>query len=325
MFNIPINKKSLKILITITISIIFLIVLFTLFLKNKDLNKLNQASKNIVHLNSSLKSKEKDGTFDSSSACKLLDTNKSSLNKSIINLSTLKLNDRNLETLKDQLYDYSQLNLKLYNSSLAILNNRNAENFEKLYEDLIKSEKDVLLATDNLSKKGLVISFPKEANIFFSNINRYVNQVYKSNREKDIYDEQKRDFIYNMNDILNNFTSLQDDFRPAISKIREDNRDLSILLCDINNKRSSFNDIKNKSYSISIPIGADKCYESLEEMLNSFESYINSLENNIKTEVNLPSNKKENIESLYEDTYNKYSTFLECFDTFKTSIYSYKN
>ncbi|MBW6410431.1 hypothetical protein [Clostridium weizhouense] len=325
MFNISINKKSLKILITLTISIMFIIVLFTLFLKNKDLNKLNQASKNIVHLNSSLKSKEKDGTFDSSSACKLLNSNKSSLDKSIANLNTLKLNDKNLETLKNQLYDYSKLNFKLYNSSLAILNNENAENFEKLYEDLIKSEKDVLLATDNLSKKGLAISFPKEANIFFSNINRYVNGLYKNNREKDIYDEQKRDFICTMNEILNDFTSLQEDFRPAISKIREDNRDLSILLCDINNKRSSFNDIKNKSYSVSIPVGTDKCYESLEEMLNSFESYINSFERNVKTEFNLSSNKKDNIESLYEDTSNKYLDFLECLDTFKTSIYSYKN
>ncbi|SFC82813.1 hypothetical protein [Clostridium uliginosum] len=327
MFNISVDKKLLKILLPLTACIIFILILLTLFIKNNDINKLNKISKNIVHVNASLKFIEKDGVFDSLSASELLQDKKSSLNDLINNLNELKLNNSNLEPLKKDLSNYINLNLNLYDCSLDILNNKNPENFETSYKKLVDNEKAILISTQNFSKTKLSISFPKEANTFFANLNKYVNNLYKLTREKDIKDEQKRDFILNMNNIYDSFSNLKQDFKPALIKIREDNRDLSVLLYDIKDKKSSFSDIKNKSYSVSIPIGGESCYETLEEMLNSYNSYINSLEQSVKNEIALlnESSSKKNIDDIYEDTFNKYSDFLDYLEAFETAINLYKN
>ncbi|NFI05522.1 hypothetical protein FC959_14160 [Clostridium botulinum] len=328
MINFSIDKKIFKIISLLCGLFILILILLTLFFKNTELNKINKISKTIVTINSSLKLDENDATLDFKNTKQILNENLNLLNSLDNNLTNLALKKSDSNKLKSNLSNYLKLNINLYNSIISILNNKNNENFQSLYQDLIKNEEALTKETDKLSEAGVKISIPKSLKKFFISLNRSLNESYKSIRENDIISEQKRDFFVQINDLLNKFSSLKNDVKPALEKIREDNRDLSIVIYDINEKRSNFNTIKDSSISISIPVGGENCYEALEEIIASYDSYINSLEKSIKNEMNLRDKSKStlnNIDELYTDTFDKYDYFLSCFDNLQKAILSYKH
>lgn len=334
---IKLYKKNLKFIIPISTIIILLLIVLTVSLKNNDITKLTKISKEIVNINTSLRDGVKNNTFDYNSAYNLLQNNLKSFNNIHSDLNTMTLKKNSSEEMKALLLEYTNLNIDLYNSALNILNNHEIEDFTNLYKNLIANEKNILKASDDLSDSKLNISFPKSADLFFVSLNNYINNLYKLNREKDISASQKLDFLLYTNSIISDFSSLKEDLQTALIKIREDKRDLSILLNDINDKRSKFSEIKNKSYSVSIPSGAQNCYTSLEDMINSYEVYINSLESSVKSEIIL--NKENNnkvslsinhkssrdLDEKYADAFDKYSNFISSFELFQNAISDYKN
>lgn len=58
-------------------------------------------------------------------------------------------------------------------------------------------------------------------------------------------------------------------------------------------------------------------------MLNSYEVYINSLQKSVETEINEPTST--DIDSNYDDSFDKYKSFLSYFDSFENAINDYKN
>lgn len=335
---IQLYKKNLNFIIPISTILILLLIVLTVSLKNNDITKLTKLSKEIVNINTSLKEGVKSNTFDYNVAFDLLQNNLESFNNIRSELNTISLKKNSSEEMRTLLLDYVTLNIDLYNSALNILNNQDVEDFANLYKNLINNEKNIIKASDHLSNLELNISFPKSADSFFVSLNNYINNLYKSNREKEISASQKLDFLLYTNSVISDFSRLKEDLQAALIKIREDKRDLSILLNDINDKRSEFSEIKNKSYSVSIPSGAQNCYTSLEDMINSYEVYINSLESSVKSEITL--NKENNtaknslsithkssidLDEKYADAFDKYSNFISSFDSFQNAISDYKN
>lgn len=327
-------KKSFKFLIPIFTIIILILIVLTLYLKNNDIIKLTKISQEIVNMNESLKDAAQNNTFDYDKACIILQNNLEHFNNIHSELNSIQLKKPGSKEIKDLLSSYINLNINLYDSALKILSDKEVEDFSILYKNLIANEKKILKASTDLSSSELDIYFPKSANIFFVSLNNYINTFYKSNREKDISTSQKLDFLLYVNSVIRDFSKLKEDLQTALIKIREDKRDLSILLNDINDKRSAFSEIKNKSYSVSIPSGAQDCYISLEYMINSYEVYINSLESSIKSEIALNSNNNSlsknykstnSIDEDYSDTFDKYSNFISTFESFQNAISDYKN
>lgn len=337
---IKLHKKNIKIIIPISAIIIILLIVLTLSIKNNDMTKLTKISKEIVTINTSLNTAIKDDGFDYPKACEVLKNNLELFNNVNSELQSIKLKKTTSEEMKQALSDYINSNVVLYNSALDILNNQELENFSNLYKSLVQNEKTILKTSNDLSNSSLNIYFPKSANTFFVGLNNYINTLYKSNRDNEILNSQKLDFLLYINGVFSDFSGLKEDVHDALVKIREDKRDLSVLLDDINNKRSIFSEVKNKSYSISIPSGAQDCYSALEEMLNSYEVYLNSLEtsvkseiafskgnNNSKTSMTLFENYKssDDIDNSYADTFDKYSTFISSFESLENTVSDYKN
>lgn len=330
--------KNLKLIIPISIISILLLIVLTLSLKNNDIVKLIKISKEIVNINTSLGEGVKNQSFEYNTAYDLLQSNLKSFKNISSDLNNMPLKQNNSKEMRDSLLDYTNLNIALYDSALNILNNGEVEYFSNFYNILLTNEKQILKASNDLSNSKLDISFPKSANLFFISLNNYINTLYKSNREKDISDSQRLDFLLYTNSVVSDFSTLKEDLYVALIKIREDKRDLSILLNDINNKRSKFTSIKDKSYSISIPSNAQNCYASLEDMINSYEVYINSLESSVKSEIalnkenintktklSINSKSTRNLEEKYSDTFDKYSSFISSFELFQNAISDYKN
>ena len=333
-------KKYMSYLIPILAFIVLLLIVLTLYLKNNDINKLSKLSNEIVSLNSSLKSATLNENFDYDKACIVLESNLNSLKDIKSRISQLELKKSESEKIRQSLNNYININMDLYTVSLNILKNKEVESFPALYKDLINKEKILLESSISISNSSINVNLPKDANIFFVKLNKYINDLYKSNRENDINNSHKLEFLLSINNIFSDISTLKEDIKPALEKIREDKRDISILLDDINKKRSILSAIKDKSYSISIPVGAENCYSSLEEVINSYTIYIDSLESSIKNEISnskISNNTKtkktistliihpNNINDLYSDTFEKYSDFLSSINSFEDSLSAYKN
>ncbi|AOR22453.1 hypothetical protein [Clostridium taeniosporum] len=327
MINFSIDKKTLKIVSLLSSLFILILILLTLFFKNTELNKINKISKTITTINSSLKFDENDANINFKNTNELLNKNLNLLTELDNGLNNLNFKKSTSNELKNNLKDYLKTNIDLYNSIISIINNKNNKYFQVLYENLIKNQQNFLKETDTLSKSNIKISLSKNLKTFFSDLNKFLNKSYKSVRENDILNEQKRDFFIQVNDLLNRFSELKDDVKPALEKIREDKRDLSVVMCDINEKYSNFNKIKDSSLSISIPVGADDCYEALKETISAYDSYINSFKKSVQDEMNLYENSKSNfnnVDDLYVDSFDKYNYFLSNLDNLQKSILSYK-
>jgi hypothetical protein len=98
---------------------------------------------------------------------------------------------------------------------------------------------------------------------------------------------------------------------PALKKIREDKRSLDVLLKDIKDKRSKFNDIKNRSYGLTIPEGGNECYNLLQDAINYYELYITTLENSIIVEKTSQNGDNKEIEENYSNSFSKYNDFIK--------------
>ena len=324
---IKFKSKDIKFSI-ITLSTLFIsIIVLTLSFKNNDLHKLSIVSQEICNVNKDLGSTINNTDFNLNESINILKKNLVELQNLNNSLENINVTDKNIN-LKNQLSSYIQSNIKLYESSLSILSMQNPNKFSSLYNDLLKSEQNILINTDSFKNSKLNLYFPEEANIFFIKLNQYVNDSFKSTREKDIIYSQKQDFLIGINSILSDFSYLKEDLQPIINNIKDTKRSLSILIGDINTKRSKYLEIKEKSYSMTLPNGSQECYESLIEMLNSYEIYLNSIERSIKYDID---NSKANdnklnadINNNYKDSFDKYNTLTSCYDDLKNNIKIYK-
>lgn len=324
---IKFKSKYIKFSIITLIMLFISIIVLTLSFKNNDLHKLSIVSKEIFNVNKDLGSTINNTDFNVNESIDILKKNLVKLQKLNNSLENINVKDKNIN-LKNQLSSYIQSNIELYESSLSILNIQNPDKFSSLYNDLLKSEQIILINTDKLKNSKLNISFPKEANIFFIKLNQYVNASFKNTREKDIIYSQKQDFLIEINSILSDFSYLKEDLQPIISNVKDTKRSLFILISDINTKRSKYLEIKEKSYSMTLPNGTQECHESLIEMLNSYEIYLNSIESSIKYDIDnakVNDNKlNADINNNYKDSFDKYNTFVSCYDTLKNNIKIYK-
>ena len=87
--------------------------------------------------------------------------------------------------------------------------------------------------------------------------------------------------------------------------IKESNRDLKVLITDIENKLSSLQELKNNLYSLPIPEQANDSFLALENSLKSYDKYINYFYKGLLDEIE---NKK-----TPEDYYDKSSTLFDEF------------
>lgn len=322
---IKFDFKNIKFYIIVLIMLTVSFILLTLCFKNNDLYKLSTVSQAIYNLNKDLDTTVHDNTFNFPDSKNIFQEKIFKLQKLNSYLDDIKIDNKNIN-LKHQLSSYIQSNITLYESGLAILNMQNPNKFSYLYNNLIKSEQNILKNTNNLKNSKLNISFPKEANIFFLNLNQYVNDSFKKIREKDIIYSQKQDFLIQMNLILSDFSYLKENLEPVINNIKNTHRSLSILLEDLNMKNSKYFEIKNKSYSIILPYGTENTHSSLIEMLNSYEIYINSMEHSIQYDIENSNDykSKNSINNKYKDSFDKYNTFLSCYNDLINNIKIYK-
>ena len=320
------NDSSKKIPKNSYIFILYIFI-FILFLgslkyfysdKYKSKKTLNSTFSDINSINNNLSSSIKDNTIDTEKASTLL-------KEGLSELSTLKdnliiIDDSLLKTpnIKKDLYDSLENTILLYNylfNSLSspkdIANNESIDNFNNLIENCNLSYEK---ASSYNNKK---IKFSKETLSFFNNYSGYLNTLIKINRDLEFLSKQNREFIIKLEKLKTSMETLNEDFSLAINKVREDKRDLSVIIDDIYLKESLFQDFKEIVFALSIPDGYLNTSNYLLDYINYYEIYITLIKNAViyektcsdlekySNEINKnyknASSKREDVLASYED------------------------
>lgn len=324
--NFKLNKKLLYILgLSIVLPLIILLFI-NLFPKNKDINHINSICKNIENCNNILGNCLTSDKLDTSKSQDVLSENILTLNDIKTELSNLDLKDNNNTVLKEKALEAIDYNISLYDNGINLLKNQKSIDINNKFNDYKSTYTLLLKSYDTLEALGIHISMSNETKNYFESTFYYFNSIIKLTRDNDIKVNQKKSYASNLDDCIKSFNDIDEDLKPALDKIREDNRSLDVLLQDLKDKKSKLNDIKNKTYCISIPEDGMDCYDLLQDTINYYDLYITSLEHAIMIEKSsTDSDDKKNIEENYENSFSKYNDFLSSLKNLNSELDKFNN
>lgn len=324
--NFKLNKKLLYILGLVLIIPLIILVLINLFPKNKDITQLNTLCENIENCNNTLNTCLNDDKLDTSKSKDVFSNNILTLNNIKSQISSLALKDENNTVIKEKTLEALDYNISLYDDGINLFKNQKNINLNDKFNDYKNTYTQLLKSYDTLDSLGIHISMSNEVKNYFESTFYYFNSIIKLTRDNDIKVNQKKSYVSNLDDCIKSFSDIDEDLKPALNKIREDNRNLDVLLQDLKDKKSKLNDIKNKTYCIAIPEDGMDCYDLLQDTINYYDLYITSLEHAIMIEeTSNDSDDKESIEENYTNSFAKYDDFQKSLKNLNSELDKFNN
>ncbi|MEG1483121.1 hypothetical protein [Clostridium sp.] len=325
MLKIKIKENQtfiLAIIATIMFSLIIVFLISSNTGSNKEIHRLKSIGLEINNINNSLNKGIKDLSLDTSITLEILSSGVNDLKELSLNIGSIETTYESTTNIKSELVTALSNTIVLYDYSIYIMKNT---------ENIINSENvsELLLYRDNclntyklLTNQGIDISFSDETILFFDNIKNYSNTLIKINKTQNIINSQKKDFIFLLKDLIPQLNLLTEDLEPALNKIKEDNRDLQVLIDDLKSKDEIYKDVQNKLITLSIPDGYADYYTSLDEFFKLYTSYISTFKTALifdKSCDNLIKNRRE-INDNYKNVFSKYQDVLTSYSHFKELI-----
>jgi len=309
--KLTLNKKLIYLLVVVIILPLIILLIINLTPANSDLRTLNKFSNEIKLCNMSLKDALDNGGINIKESEDILSTKLISLNDIKTNIFSLQVVDGKLKC-KSKLLETLDYNISIYELCLSLIRNPNDKDIVTTYNKYYTTYSLCINNYDALSLLGIKSNFPEDAKSFFESSFSYFNILIKLNRESDIRSDQNKSYITSIKDCITLFDGIDEDLKPALSKIREEKRSLDVLLKDIKIKKSKLNEIKNKSYTLTIPDKGNECYSLLENTINYYDLYIVTLEHSIVVEKSSTSDdNSKTIQENYTNSFSKYTDFIK--------------
>lgn len=313
----------------IIVSLILLFILsFSLFFityNSKD-NKTKRYLKNMAgelnDINSNLTRGVKDLTIDTNKSKEILSTGVEELNKILISVSEVNSESPDILSLKENLTNALNSTINLYDNSLIILSEpQNVKNNEDLNKFNTFKE-NCILDYSKLEANNIEINFSDESLKFIDNFSNYMNTLIKINRDSEFKNKQQRDFVYSLENFNDDIAYLNEDLTLAINKVREDKRDFQGIIDDIYIKEETYNNLKEKTAFLSIPEGCMEIYDSLNEYLNTYSAYLNTIKEAViyeKTSSDTD-NVSEEITKNYKNSTSKRNDALKAYTSYENKL-----
>lgn len=319
--------KEHKNLTVFIISLLLLLSFTTFFLiYNSDSSRakrnLKYIGNELNNVNVSLESGINDLTIDTNKSYDLLISGSNKLKELLVSTSQVEDIDAEISSIKNDLISALNSTVSLYDNCISILSNpkdlkssADLENFSVFKENCIK---DYSILAEN----KIDVDFSKDTLQFFDNTYNYLNTVIKVNRDSEFQNTQQREFYLQLESFNSKFDSLNEDLMPAINKIREDKRDLQAIVDDLYSKENSYEALKVKILSMSIPNGCMDIYDSLDEYLNMYYIYLKSIKEAViyeKTCSDIDKFSKE-IDKNYKNASSKRDDVLNAYSNYKNIL-----
>ncbi|WLF69739.1 hypothetical protein Q6375_01580 [Clostridium septicum] len=313
-----------RIFIIALISTAFFTTLIVIFIfqytgLSKTMKEFNNIAKEINKINLSLEDCVDDLTIDTKKSIETLNNSSKKLKELSSKISEVEIKSDIDSKIKSNLSDSLATTITLYDFCFHIISDSsNIKSGDEINEFNTYTE-NCLNSYNSLAENNIYIRFSEKSLLFFDNANNYVNTIIKINRDNDIKNIQKREFVL----ILDSFTSTIDklcqDLTTAIQKVKEDKRDLKVILDDISEKDKLLEDLKNNVHSMSIPDGCMEFYNSLQEFLKIYDVYIKSMKEAVTFEKGCSDLNKysKEIDRNYENAKSKFQDVLNSYDKYK--------
>lgn len=316
------TKFILSIIFCILFTSLVMIFIYNSTGSRKDIRFINSIAKKITTNNSKLSKSLNGLTVDPKLSLSILQDNSNDLKNIRTDLMATVIDSSVLESSIPKLISCIDSTQNLYNYCINLLSSSNnlssleyKDNIEQLKNDCINTYKE-------LSYLDVEISFSEESSKFFEDIVSYLTTLQKITIQQEIKDKQTKEFMDKLNTSINSFSTLLEDFEPAVSKIRADKRSFDVLLKDINKKEEDLKEIKLSFIHSSIPEGCLSYYNALSSIFDIHSTYLSTLKTAIIYEKSSPSYNanKKNIDKNYENAYSKYEDVKFSLDKLTESL-----
>ncbi|MBK1812493.1 hypothetical protein JHL18_17885 [Clostridium sp. YIM B02505] len=306
--------------IIISAGAILIIAISVYFLFNNFLyperKQLADISATIVSINENLKKPIVSSSMDTELAISTLTDNLSKLLKEKNKLEQIKPSAKYKDTYENLSLGLNN-NMKLYEQTLNIMKNPSSKDIQASLQNLTKYEEDCIKYYKLCKSNGVKVSLSPSFSSFFSSVSSYVNQLVKLNRDSDIKTSQKNDFLIAFDDCIKNFYPLKEDLSAAVTRAQDENRSLSGIQSDVANKIVQLEKLKTSLYEISVPSDGVECFSDFEETLKSYDTYISTLSEALKSQSNQAEKLKDAF-SKYDDMNSSYKNFNKSYDDYKS-------
>lgn len=221
-------------------------------------------------------------------------------------------------------------NILIYKQIQGILNNPKGSDLDNSAASLA-NYRDKAISSYNGAQILSKISLPDSLSTFIVKIIEFANENSRANKDNEIKTSQREDFINSVTDVINKFINAKKDFYTEAYNIRNANGDLEEVLTSISSNKDSFKAVKSSFSKISVPASdAYSTYTSLKNLLNSYDSYLQSISFSVNTEIarkkssGSPLTSSE-IDSIYKESKTAYDLISKNYNTFITSLEDLKN
>ncbi|VYU17644.1 hypothetical protein [Clostridium tertium] len=316
------KKHKTFVISIITCVFIISISLFLLIFNSKGFKanrELKQISKQLNNINISLSDSIDDLSIDTSKASSNLSDGLTSLRELSSKLIDIDATSVNNSEIKDALSTSVDSTINLYDTSLNLLATPNSVTSNDVLTNFDNLKNECINNYEALSKKNINVRFSNSTLNFFSNYYNYLNTLVKVNRDSQFKTSLEREFIYKIDGFKNDFNYLNEDLTPAINKVKEDNRDLVVIIDDIYKKETLYQDLEDTLSKISIPEGNMDSYEALKEYINSYKPYLVAIKEAVILDKT-NGNEEEDISRKYKEASSKRDNVLVAFEAFNKKL-----
>ncbi|WP_297630708.1 hypothetical protein [uncultured Clostridium sp.] len=301
------NIKALSFASIIILIPLMLLIITKLNPKNADIRNINYLCKEIHKINLSLSSALDENSVNTDNAKTILPTVSKDLETAKKNLLIIEASPSS-EKLVDSLRKSLDKNISLVNQALSMYMSPDSNSLDKKIIEFKDTLSLYLESLETLKIYNLEKTISDTSLKFFHNTYSYFETLVDLNILNDISQSSERDFLLKISDITSNFNLIKEDLQPAIINIKENNRDISTLLRDLDQKKNIFSKIEEEYYMLSFPDSTREISDSLEESINSYDSYMNSLSQALLDDIQ--TNNEEDAKKLYDSAFEKHNEFL---------------
>lgn len=317
--------KTKKMLFSIALIIILIPLILLIITKmtpsSRNIREINKLAKEVASINATLENSNDSDNVNSETAKNELSVAVVNLNKVKESLDTLEVSETVTET-KVKFNETLDYNIAFCEQALSMYMNQSSPSLDNKLKDY-KGALDSFKESNNSLTKLRIDSLISEDSLeFFDKTYKYFDTLIQINIMKDITKEKNSTYMLSSDKLISKFKEIDDDLKPALEDIKKNNRDLNILLTDITNKKSIFENIKNDFYMLSVPEEATELHSSLLQSINTYESYINSFDDILDSDIASKDNPKGLDE--YEASLSKYTEFIDSLETTKKNFESFK-
>ena len=266
---------------------------------------------NLNSINSSLNNCTADTSLNIQAASSLLKNGLADLDNCKTSLASLSSNDNN--QISSNLLKALDDTYNLYTYCLNYISTYEDYSLDELTANLDALKNNCIASYSKLSDEGISLNYSSSLQNFLYAFISHYSKLNQSKIESELKHSQNTEFITKLSAISNNFLELLEDLKPAVDRIREENRSFDAIINDLNDKENYFNSLKKDLNSVSIPEGYLNYYNSLNDIFSLYSSYLNSIRTAIIYERSSSDYKKNKtvIDKNYDNAYKKYNNVLE--------------